>query len=93
MLPTEGREYDNKGDLHEWWQDKTIKKFKEKMKCFEKQYSTFQIGKDHVSDHSEIGFGVFKKNLVIPSGERSTDTGRECGRQRWFDISVQGELG
>lgn len=48
-LSLEGREYDEKGNLHEWWQNSTIDKFKEKMKCFEEQYSRYQIGKDHVS--------------------------------------------
>lgn len=44
----EGREYDKRGNLHEWWQHGTIEKFKEKMKCFQKQYSQYIIGKDHV---------------------------------------------
>lgn len=45
---TEGREYDKKGNLQEWWQHSTILKFQERMKCFEEQYSKFQIGKDNV---------------------------------------------
>lgn len=45
----EGREYDKKGNLNEWWDEKTIAKFKEKMTCFQEQYSGYHIENDHVS--------------------------------------------
>lgn len=55
-LTIEGREYDKKGNLHEWWQHSTILKFKEKMKCFEEQYSNYTVGKDHVNngEHTDL---------------------------------------
>ena len=30
----QGREYDKYGNLHQWWNDKTIKKFKSLSECF-----------------------------------------------------------
>ena len=54
----EGREYDKKGNLHEWWQHGTILKFKERMKCFQEQYSKYQIGTDHVNGKQTLGENV-----------------------------------
>lgn len=37
----QGREYDKEGNLHQWWNNRTIEKFKERTSCVEKQYSKF----------------------------------------------------
>lgn len=37
----QGREFDKDGNLHQWWNNRTIEKFKERTKCFVKQYSKF----------------------------------------------------
>ena len=58
FLWKEGREYDKKGNLHEWWQHGTILKFKERMKCFQEQYSKYMIGNDHVNGKQTLGENV-----------------------------------
>ncbi|UXI15573.1 aromatic-L-amino-acid decarboxylase-like [Sarcoptes scabiei] len=54
----QGREYDKKGRLQEWWQHGTILKFKEKMKCFQEQYSKYEIENDHIDGKQTLGENV-----------------------------------
>lgn len=35
----QGREFDKDGNLHQWWNNRTITKFKERTNCVSKQYS------------------------------------------------------
>lgn len=35
----QGREFDKEGNLNHWWKNETIKKFKDRTKCFVEQYS------------------------------------------------------
>lgn len=44
----QGREYDEKGNLRQWWGNKTIEHFEERIKCFEDQYSRFTVNGDQV---------------------------------------------
>lgn len=76
---SEGREYDKKGNLHEWWQESTILKFKEKMQCFQEQYSKYTLGKDHVMIVYECATIVLY-NLNHPPGEWEADFGGERSR-------------
>ena len=59
---TEGREYDKIGNLHEWWEKGTVEKFKEKMKCFQEQYSKYQVGTDHVTNEQLLNFNNCSTN-------------------------------
>ncbi|XP_051153405.1 endothelin-converting enzyme homolog isoform X2 [Leptopilina boulardi] len=36
-----GRQYDGNGNVRQWWTKDTIKKYKERTKCFVEQYNTF----------------------------------------------------
>ena len=45
----QGREYDAHGNLRQWWGNSTIKEFEERIRCFEQQYSSFEVNGDHVS--------------------------------------------
>lgn len=45
----QGREYDEDGNLKQWWRNATIEQFEEKIKCFERQYSRFEINGVRVS--------------------------------------------
>lgn len=38
----QGREYDKYGNLHQWWNDKTINKFKSLTDCFVSWYGAVQ---------------------------------------------------
>lgn len=44
-----GRRYDKYGNLHQWWNNSTIKNFEQRVDCFVKQYSSYEINGDHVS--------------------------------------------
>lgn len=37
----QGREFDKEGNLNQWWNNKTVEKFKQRTKCVVKQYSTY----------------------------------------------------
>ncbi|KAH9399044.1 Endothelin-converting enzyme 2 [Tyrophagus putrescentiae] len=54
----QGREYDKKGNLNEWWDERTIARFKEKMTCFQEQYSGYHIDKDHVNGRQTMGENI-----------------------------------
>ena len=44
-----GRQFDERGNLENWWTDSTLTKFKDKTKCIVKQYGDYkQIGRAHV---------------------------------------------
>lgn len=39
----QGKDYDGKGYLIDWWQEETVKKFNEKAACVINQYSNFEV--------------------------------------------------
>ncbi|XP_014239311.1 endothelin-converting enzyme homolog isoform X5 [Cimex lectularius] len=39
----QGREYDKYGNMHQWWNNRTIEKFKEQTECVVKQYSNYEL--------------------------------------------------
>ncbi|XP_065315149.1 endothelin-converting enzyme homolog [Gordionus sp. m RMFG-2023] len=40
-----GREYDEKGNLNQWWTNESIKIYVEKINCYREQYSNYSINK------------------------------------------------
>lgn len=50
-----GREYDERGNLHQWWNNKTIDKFKKQAECIEKQYSKYQIDGKSINGKRTLG--------------------------------------
>lgn len=40
---TSGRQFNKDGELKEWWDENTIKKFKEKAQCFIDQYGGYSL--------------------------------------------------
>ena len=38
-LDDEGRQYDEKGNLHNWWAQEAIDRFRNRSHCFVQQYS------------------------------------------------------
>nr|XP_027199994.1 endothelin-converting enzyme homolog isoform X2 [Dermatophagoides pteronyssinus] len=75
----QGREYDKKGNLHEWWQHGTILKFKERMKCFQEQYSKYQIGTDHVNGKQTLGENVADNGGLTSAFHAFTKWSKESG--------------
>lgn len=51
----QGREYDKYGNLHQWWNNQTIIKFKERTNCMEKQYSKYQINGKNLNGKQTLG--------------------------------------
>lgn len=50
-----GREYDQYGNLHKWWKNETIDRFKEKTNCVVKQYSNYEINGRHLNGKQTLG--------------------------------------
>lgn len=50
-----GREYDLHGNLHQWWNNATIERFKNRTECFVEQYSNFEIHGRHVNGRQTLG--------------------------------------
>jgi membrane metallo-endopeptidase-like protein 1 len=55
----QGREYDKFGNLHQWWKNKTILKFKEQTECFVKQYEKYKINGKHLNGRQTLGKGFY----------------------------------
>ncbi|XP_043474740.1 endothelin-converting enzyme homolog isoform X2 [Leptopilina heterotoma] len=54
----QGREYDLHGNLHQWWNNATIEKFKNRTQCFVEQYSQFEIDGRHVNGKQTLGENI-----------------------------------
>ncbi|XP_033226220.1 endothelin-converting enzyme homolog isoform X2 [Belonocnema kinseyi] len=54
----QGREYDLHGNLHQWWNNATIAKFKNRTECFVEQYGDFEIDGRHVNGRQTLGENI-----------------------------------
>ncbi|XP_039285677.1 endothelin-converting enzyme homolog [Nilaparvata lugens] len=54
----QGREYDKFGNLHQWWNNKTIDKFKSQIDCIVKQYSNYQLNNKHLNGKNTLGENI-----------------------------------
>lgn len=51
----QGREYDQYGNLHKWWNNQTIDRFKERTNCVVKQYSKYEINNNRLNGKQTLG--------------------------------------
>lgn len=51
----QGREYDKYGNLHQWWNNQTIDRFKERANCFVRQYAQYNINGKHLNGKRTLG--------------------------------------
>ncbi|KAI8140406.1 hypothetical protein BJV82DRAFT_520444 [Fennellomyces sp. T-0311] len=63
QFDNDGRHYDGKGQLREWWTKETLEAFEEKTKCFVNQYGNFTMedpdgNKIHVNGQLTLGENV-----------------------------------
>lgn len=54
----QGREYDKEGNMHQWWNNETIAKFKNRTKCFEKQYGSYKINGRNLNGLQTLGENI-----------------------------------
>ncbi|XP_014208361.1 endothelin-converting enzyme homolog isoform X2 [Copidosoma floridanum] len=54
----QGREYDLHGNLHQWWNNATIGRFKNRTECFVNQYGNFEIEGRHVNGRQTLGENI-----------------------------------
>lgn len=80
----QGREYDKYGNLHQWWNNKTIDRFKERANCLSKQYEQYKIngknlnGKQTLGKLTAVQFTVSRTKrhvMCYVSGENIADNG------------------
>jgi hypothetical protein len=50
-----GREYDQNGNLHQWWNNETIEKFKDRTECVVDQYTKYEINNKHLNGRQTLG--------------------------------------
>eukprot|EP00802_Teleaulax_amphioxeia_P007748 Tamp_07756.p1 GENE.Tamp_07756~~Tamp_07756.p1 ORF type:complete len:773 (+),score=207.08 Tamp_07756:340-2319(+) len=50
-----GRQYDARGELHDWWSDDTVAKYKTRSQCIADLFSTYSIGDRHVNGKYTLG--------------------------------------
>ncbi|KAL4712581.1 hypothetical protein ACJJTC_007597 [Scirpophaga incertulas] len=51
----QGREYDKYGNLHQWWNNATIERFKKRTECMQKQYSKYEVDGQHLNGKQTLG--------------------------------------
>lgn len=51
----QGREYDKYGNMHRWWKNETILRFKEQADCFIKQYANYQVNGKNLNGKQTLG--------------------------------------
>lgn len=51
----QGREFDRFGNLHPWWNNKTVEKFKEATDCMVKQYSNYKVNGYNINGKRTLG--------------------------------------
>ncbi|XP_037045655.1 neprilysin-3 isoform X2 [Bradysia coprophila] len=54
----QGREYDKFGNLHQWWNNKTIDRFKERANCLSKQYEQYKINGKNLNGKQTLGENI-----------------------------------
>lgn len=54
----QGREYDATGNLHNWWNNQTIDRFKNRTTCLVNQYSAFNVNKKAVNGNLTLGENI-----------------------------------
>lgn len=54
----QGREYDKYGNMHQWWNNKTIERFKKQTECVVKQYSNYEINNKHLNGKQTLGENI-----------------------------------
>lgn len=54
----QGREYDKEGNMHQWWNNKTIERFKNRTSCFEKQYNEYKIHDRNINGLQTLGENI-----------------------------------
>ncbi|XP_013387227.1 endothelin-converting enzyme homolog isoform X3 [Lingula anatina] len=54
----QGREFDKYGNLHPWWNNASVAKFKELTKCFIDQYSQYKLNGEKVNGKQTLGENI-----------------------------------
>lgn len=54
----QGREYDKDGNLHQWWKNSTIQKFRDHIQCFIDQYSSYEFGGEQIKGKQTVGENI-----------------------------------
>lgn len=54
----QGREYDENGNMREWWNNATLQQFKSRTECIEEQYSGYHVQAQNVSGAQTLGENI-----------------------------------
>lgn len=54
----QGREFDKYGNLHQWWNNKTVERFKERTACLAKQYAGYKINGKQLNGKQTVGENI-----------------------------------
>ncbi|KAB0791750.1 hypothetical protein PPYR_03550 [Photinus pyralis] len=74
----QGREYDKNGNMHRWWKNETIERFKERTKCVVDQYDKFKINNKNINGNQTLGENIadngglkaaYHAYLIVTDGE------------------------
>lgn len=81
----QGREYDKEGNLHQWWHNKTLWHFAERIQCFIDQYSNYTIDGENLDGKSTIG-----ENLADNGGLKAAFNAYEGWMKNHHELPLPG---
>lgn len=54
----QGREFDKDGNLHQWWNNKTVERFKERTACLARQYGGYRVNGKPLNGKQTLGENI-----------------------------------
>lgn len=54
-----GREFDMYGNLHQWWNNATTDRFKNRTECFVEQYNQYQVHGRNINGRQTLGKNIY----------------------------------
>ncbi|XP_050526438.1 endothelin-converting enzyme homolog isoform X1 [Daktulosphaira vitifoliae] len=81
----QGREFDRFGNLHQWWNNNTVDKFKQATDCMIKQYSNYKINGININGKRTLGENI-ADNGGLKAAYRAYEKRLEEGRAHSYRL-------
>ena len=78
----QGQQYNKEGNLREWWNTSSVENFRERQKCFQDQYSTYEFYGNQVNGNQTLGENIADNGGLMTAYEAYRNYAEEKGQQR-----------
>ena len=59
-----GRQFDQNGELRQWWKNSTIERFNQRIKCLVDQYSAYKINGKYLDGEKTLGISTLNEIIL-----------------------------